>query len=80
MQDYILPKITGYDLRIKNPLAIPKIRTTNYGIRSQSFQGQKIWNSLPDSIKKAKNTKEFTGLIKLGFLRTNVPVHSAVCS
>ena len=46
MKDYFVPKITGYNLRLKNPIDIPKARPTNNGIRSLSFQGPKIWNSL----------------------------------
>ena len=47
MKDYFVPKTTGHNLRLKNPLDIPKARTTKNGIRSLSFQGPKIWNSLP---------------------------------
>ncbi len=42
MKDNILPKETGYDLRNKNPLIIPKIKTTNFGIKSHVVsKGQK---------------------------------------
>ena len=51
MKDYFLPKAINHNLRLKKPLEIPKVRTTNYGIRSSSFQGPKIWNSLPDELK-----------------------------
>ncbi len=72
MQDYFLLKTLVYDLRIKNQLSIPivtlgSIRTTNHGVRSQSFQEPKVWNSLPDSFKKAKNIKEFKVLTKTWF-------------
>ena len=68
MKDYFLSKAINRKLRIKNPLEIPKVRTTNYGIRSLSFQGPKIWNSLPDEIKTAQNTKQFKNSIKTWFL------------
>ena len=68
MKDYFLEKHVYHDLRITNPLQIPKVRTTNYGIKSLSFQGPKIWNSLPADIKSARNNKEFKGLIKTWFL------------
>ena len=45
MKDYFVPKTTGHNLRLKNPLYIPRARTTKNGIRSLSFQGPKIWNS-----------------------------------
>ena len=63
MKDYFVPKTTGH-----NPLGIPKARTTNNGIRSFSFQGPKIWNSLLESIKTAQNTRQFYNLIKTRFL------------
>ena len=68
MRDYFVPKTTGHNLRLKNPLDIPKTRTTNNGIRSLSFQGPKIWNSLPESINTAQNTRQFKKLIKTWFL------------
>ena len=68
MKDYFSPKITGHDLRVKNPLVIPKVKTTNYGIKSHIFQGPKIWNALSDEIKTAPNTKHFKDLIKIWFL------------
>ncbi len=57
MQDYFLPKITGYDLQIKNPLAIPKIRTTNYSIISRSFQGPKSGIHYQKQLKRLKIPK-----------------------
>ncbi len=58
-------------------LSIPKIRAKHYGIRSQSFKGPRI----PDSIEKAKNYLRIQRSDQnLVFLRTNVPVLSAVCS
>ena len=68
MKDYFVPKTTGYNLQLKNPLDIPRARTTKNGIRSLSFQGPKIWNSLPESIKTAQNTRQFKNLIKTWFL------------
>ncbi len=34
-----IPKTTSYHLRINNPFVILRMKTTNYYIRSQSFQG-----------------------------------------
>ena len=68
MKDCFVPKTTGHNLRLKNPLDIPKARTTNDGVRSLSFQRPKMWNSLPESIKIAQNTRQFKNLIKTWFL------------
>ena len=63
-KDYFLPKSTSYDLRRNDVLFVPKVKTTNYGIRSISFLGPKIWNSLPNQIKLSKNANQFKILIK----------------
>ena len=70
MKDCFLPKAINHNLRIKIkiPLEISRLRTTNYGIRSLSFQGPKIWNSLPDEIKIAQNINQFKNSIKTWFL------------
>ncbi len=59
MTDYFSAKITSHDLRIFKPLKIPKMKTTNDGIKSLRVQGPKIWNSFPAEIKSARNTKQF---------------------
>ena len=68
VKDYFVPKTTGHNIRLKNPLDIPKSRTTNNCIISLIFQGPKIWNSLLESIKTAQNTRQFKNLIKTWFL------------
>ena len=50
-------KDISYDLRIKNLLQIPKVKTSWYGQSSLSFRGSILWNTLSDSIKSAENSK-----------------------
>ena len=69
MKDYFLEKPHSYDLRVAKPLMVPKVRTTNYGIKSLNFQGPKLWNSLPATIKSAKNCDQFKYLTKAWFLK-----------
>ena len=38
----------SYDLRIKNLLQIPKVKTSSYGQSSLSFRGSMLWNTLSD--------------------------------
>ncbi len=68
MRDYFLPKRVDHDLRRTNPLQIPKVRTTAYGINSLCFQGPKIWNALPAETKPAQNVKQFKSFTKDWFL------------
>ena len=53
MKDFFVPKNNRLQPLTQKPLDVPKARTTNNGIRSIRFQGPKIWNSLPESIKTA---------------------------
>ena len=64
MKDYFLPKSISYILQRNDFLLVPKMKTTNYGIRTISFLGQKVWNSLPNEIKLSKNANQFKILIK----------------
>jgi len=54
----------GYNLRGSNNVTIPLVKTTRNGINSLRYQGSKIWNSLPDDIKVAKDQNIFKHLIK----------------
>ena len=57
-------KDISYDLRIKNLLQIPKVKTSLYGQSSLSFRGSIAWNTLLDSIKLAQNIKGFKTMIR----------------
>ena len=54
MKNYFLPKPPSYNFRRNDVLSIPKVKTTNYGIKSISFLGPKIWNSLPNEVKSSE--------------------------
>ena len=58
LTEFFTTKDISYDLRIKNLLQIPKVKTSSYGQSSLSFKGSILWNTLSDSIKSAQN---FTG-------------------
>ena len=42
----------------------PTINQVNFGDKSLSYYGPKIWNSLPFHIKSSKNLKAFKNIIK----------------
>ena len=71
-KNYFLPKPTSYNLRRNDVLSIPKVKTTNYGIKSISFLGPKIWNSLPNEIKSSRNANQFKTLVKDWFFKMNL--------
>ena len=64
LTEFFTTKEIIYDLRIKNLLQIPKVKTSSYGQSSLSFRGSILWNTLSDSIKSAQNSKGFKTMIK----------------
>ena len=62
--EFFITKEISYDLRMKNLLQIPKVKTSSYGQSSLSFRGSILWNTLSDSIKSAQNIKEFKTMIR----------------
>ena len=61
---FFTTKEISYDLRIKNLLQIPNVKTSSYGQSSLSFRGSIHWNTLSDSIKSSQNIKGFKAMIR----------------
>lgn len=57
--DLVVEKRNDYDMRILNALALIKPRTTKYGLKSFQYQGCKLWNQLPNSVKEIENVTAF---------------------
>ena len=53
-----------YSLRDNNKLIQQKMRTTTFGIKSFSYYGAYLWNSLPIDIKSAVTIANFKTLVK----------------
>ena len=51
-------------IRAENTLDIPIKRSVRFGKYSLSYEGAKIWNHLPNHIRKAENFNQFRNLIK----------------
>ena len=64
LTEFFTTKEISYDLRIKNLLQIPKVKTSSYGQSSLSFRGSILWNTLSDNIKSAQNIKGFKTMIR----------------
>ena len=62
--EFFATKEISYDLRIKNLLQIPKVKTSSYGQSSLSFRGSILWNTLSDRIKSAQNIRGFKTIIR----------------
>ena len=48
-----------YDLRNKNTLRIPNAKTTSYGIEAVRYLGQKLWQTLPRSVRESQSLTAF---------------------
>ena len=59
VSDIFQIKKTRYTSRKVKPLEIPRVKTVRYGINSLRYQGSKIWNELPNDIKKCHRSKPF---------------------
>ena len=53
-----------YSSRRPLDLIVPRVNQTHYGPRSIRYEGAKIWNHLPNSIKSDENLDAFKRLIK----------------
>ena len=42
----------------------PCKKTTNFGLKSTTFIGAKVWNSLPDELRSMTILKEFKNAVK----------------
>ena len=51
-------------LRGTNKLVVPRKKTTNFGLKSTTFIGAKVWNSLPDELRSTTILKEFRNAVR----------------
>jgi len=77
MKEYFIPQPSDYDLRMRDTLYIPKVKSTRYRIKSLRFLGPKIWNSLPDDIKAVRQYKSVQNTHTTGSQTTNAPAWPA---
>ena len=55
---------SSYDLRNKKDFLLNPIRKVNYGSKTVSYLGPKIWNLVPTEIKKEESLSAFKRKIK----------------
>ena len=63
LQDLVSIKNTLYNFRNTNTADMPRVQTTRYGLKSFRYSAPKIWNSLPDDLRKQTNLEQFKTLI-----------------
>jgi len=52
-------KQVEYNLRTKNLVVLPQIKTQTYGANSITFRGSILWNALTDDVKGCTNMTAF---------------------
>ena len=51
-------------LRGTNKLVVPRKKTTKFGLKSTTFIGAKVWNSLPDELRSTTILKQFKNAVR----------------
>ena len=69
-------KQSSYSFRYENTLQIPTVRTVAYGQKSFRFEAARVWNSLPNELRKFSAFKDFERLIRTW---TGPKCNCAVC-
>ncbi len=64
IQNHFNEKKLPYNLRASKIIIQPKCNTTTHGLNSLTYQGAKLWNSLPEHIKTAESVNKFQILIE----------------
>ena len=76
IRDLVNLKQSSYSFRYENTLQIPTIRTVAYGQKSFRFEAARVWNSLPNELRKVSAFKDFERLIRTW---TGPKCNCAVC-
>ena len=51
-------------LRGANKSVVPHKKTTNFGLKSATFSGAKVWNVLPDELHSMTTLREFSNAVR----------------
>ena len=64
IQNLIALKCSQYSLQKDKPAVVPNANTSTYGLKTFAHGGPRIWNSLPNELRKSENYGEFRRLIR----------------
>ena len=64
MKDIFQVQQSAYSTRRPCNMKVPRVNQTTFGSRSILYEGAKIWNYLPNSLKLAGTLEIFTNLMK----------------
>ncbi len=69
---YIYTKKLPYNLRAGKIIIQQKCNTTTHDLNSLTYQGAKLWNSLPEHIKTAESVNKFQILIEKCYKKSEI--------
>ena len=75
MKDLFKIKTQPYFLRDQILLVQPYTRTTTHGLRSFSYLGSKLWNTLPEEFKRTPISEIDVSLFKKWLQEWSFPDH-----
>jgi ribonuclease P/MRP protein subunit RPP40 len=64
LQDLVSEKQLPYSLRRSCTAELPRVNTTQYGLKSFRYEASRIWNSLPNDLRKAESYDTFLRMIR----------------
>ena len=59
MKDIFQVQQSAYSTRRPHNIKVPRVNETTFGTRSIRYEGTKIWNHLPNSLKSAETLQIF---------------------
>ena len=63
IKDLICIQNSSYNFRNENKAILSRFSSTVYGLRSFRYEAVRIWNSLPNELRKAESLPQFKRLI-----------------
>ena len=64
MKDVFQVQQSAYSSRKPHNIPVPRVNKTKFGTRSTRYEGVRIWNHLPNSIKSAESLQVFKTFIR----------------
>ena len=65
MKDIFAERDVQYNLRSRNHLQLPNVKTAKYGIENIQYIGHHLWASLPEAIKDSGTLANFKKKMKV---------------
>ena len=78
IRDLVNLKQSSYSFRYENTPQIPTVRTVAYGQKSFRFEAPRVWNSLPNELRKVSAFKDFERLASLGLAQNATVLYATV--